>query len=239
MHTDLAAEASKNDRPIQADPAERRRAPQPGGVIAAIGVLGVLLALVLGACSGGVAPSDDVPTLVDPSASPDASPTASLDPEAAMDAFAACMREHGVNVQISTGGDGGGNGTIGNGTSDGPRKGTGTDKSNAEMDAANKACSSLLPKGGVNGPGGAGMDAATQQKMLDFSACMRQHGINMPDPKFENGGATVQIGGPDGDGSQVDPDSQAFKDAQKACESLLPDKGAGVGSGPATQGSKP
>ena len=77
--------------------------------------------------------------------------------------------------------------------------------------------------------------------MLAFSACMREHGIDMPDPKFENGGATVDLGGPGGDGPQIDPNSQAFKDAEEACKSLMPEGkgGPGGGAGPVTQGSKP
>ena len=223
--------------PPCSDSGDRRHRPARS-VIAAIAVVGVLLAIVLAGCTTGAAASNDVATLVDPSASPDASPSASLDPEAAMDAFAKCMREHGVDVQISTSGDD--NGTIVNGEAGGPKPsgGAGTDKGKDVFQAANKACAPLLPKGGVNG-GGPGMDPEMQQKMLDFSACMREHGIDMPDPKFENGGATVQIGGPDDEGSNIDPNSQAFKDAEKACERLLPDKGAGAGGGPSTQESKP
>jgi hypothetical protein len=60
----------------------------------------------------------------------------------------------------------------------------------------------------------------------------------MPDPQFENGGANVTIGGPDG--PDIDPNSQAFKDAEKACASLLPGKlGSSDDTGPVTQGAKP
>jgi hypothetical protein len=201
----------------------------------AIGVLLVLLGLVLTACSGGAAP-DDVATLVDPSASPDASPSVSLDPEAAMDAFAACMREHGVDIQVSSAGGEVGKGPTTATASEGPSKITGTDRGKDKFTAANKACAPLLPKGGVNGPGGK-PDPAMEQKLLDFSQCMRDHGIDMPDPQFENGGANVIIGGPDG--PNIDPNSQAFKDAEKACESHLPGKLGGGVTGPVTQGSKP
>lgn len=215
-----------------------RRHSEPGrSSIATIGIVAVLFALVLTACSGGAAPSNDVATLADPSASSSVSPSASLDPEAAMDAFAQCMRDHGVDIHVSSAGEGGGggNGTIVSGTAEG-KPGGGTDKSKADLDAADKACAPLLPRGGLNGPG-ATMDPEMQQKLLDFSKCMRDHGIDMPDPQFSNGGATVQIGGPDDNGSKIDPTSQAYKDAQTACESLLPAKGAG--EGPVTQESKP
>jgi hypothetical protein len=230
------------DLPVRA----LERPPMPGGrrwrpspLIGTIGALGVLLSLALAACSGGAPSSNDVATLNDPSASPDASPSASLDPEAAMDAFAKCMRQHGVDIQISTN-DSGDGGFVSSGSgpdASGPPKVAGNDKDKASFDAANKACAPLLPKGGVNGPGGQ-IDPEMEQKMLAFSACMREHGIDMPDPKFENGGATVQLGG---DGSNVDPSSQAFKDAQEACKSLMPGPldGKGGGGGPVTQGSQP
>jgi hypothetical protein len=241
MNSDLAAGASVGARPDQKDPPRRGRVRPRTRVGAAIGSLGVLLVLVLGACSAGAAPSDDVATLVDPSASPDPSPSASIDPEAAMDAFASCMRAHGVDVQVSTaGGDSGGGGTTVNKSSAAPRTGTGRDQDKTTFDAANTACASLLPKGGVDGPAGQ-IDPEMEQKMLAFSACMREHGIDMPDPKFENGGATVNLGGPDGDGPEIDPNSQAFKDAEEACKSLMPTGKGGPGgdSGPVTQGSQP
>jgi hypothetical protein len=199
--------------------------------------------LLLAACSGaGAAPSSDVATLVDPSASPDvnASPSASLDPEAAMDAFAQCMRDHGISIQVGSAG----NGKLGTGPtthsdsgSGGPVTGKGnTDADRKKFDDANKACASLLPKGGLNGTGQP-MSKEIQDKLLAFSQCMRDHGIDMPDPKFENGGATVQIGGEGDNGQKIDPQSKTFQDAQKACETLLPDKGQPVGGsdgGPAT-----
>jgi hypothetical protein len=36
------------------------------------------------------------------------------------------------------------------------------------------------------------LDEKTKQAMLDFARCMRQHGVNMPDPKFGGGGAVVR-----------------------------------------------
>jgi hypothetical protein len=191
--------------------------------------LGLLLLLVLGACSAGAAPSG-VASLVDPSASPDASPTASVDPEAAMQAFSACMREHGVNVQFSSvGDDAGGPVTSTDKGSDKGDEGRPIDK--GEFAAAEKACKHLLPKGGTDGPAGE-IDPEFQDKMLEFAKCMREHGVDMPDPQFGTGG-NVTIGGPDdGNGPRNDPKSKTFQDAEAACGSLLPGK-----FGPATGGS--
>jgi hypothetical protein len=202
--------------------------------------LGLLVLLILAACSGA-AGSSGVATLVDPSASPDASPTASLDPEAAMQAFTACMREHGVDVQSATvsagAGGGGATGPVTN-----TSKGAAGDKPRSvdkdAFAAAERACKSFLPQGGVNGPGGE-IDPEFQDKMLAFAKCMRDHGIDLPDPQFGNGGNTITIGGPDdgsGDGPKLDPESQAFQDAQTACGSLLPGKlGGGLTNGDGNQ----
>lgn len=68
--------------------------------------------------------------------------------------------------------------------------------------------------------------AAQQPKMetqaLEFSRCMRAHGLpNFPDPKFGGSGAGffIRLGGP-GDG--VNPQSPTFQAAHNACEKLLP-----------------
>jgi hypothetical protein len=52
---------------------------------------------------------------------------------------------------------------------------------------------------------------------------MRQHGIDMPDPKFDAGGRVTQElrAGPGGNG----PNSPKFKEAQEACRQYQPDGG--------------
>ena len=47
---------------------------------------------------------------------------------------------------------------------------------------------------------------------------MREHGVNMPDPQFEGGGR-VRMGGP---GTDVNPESPRFREAQEACQDKLP-----------------
>ena len=51
-----------------------------------------------------------------------------------------------------------------------------------------------------------------KQAMLDYAACMRENGIDMPDPKFEGGRVTQRIGGP---GQKINPDD--MRTAEKAC----------------------
>jgi hypothetical protein len=101
------------------------------------------------------------------------------DVEEAVLAFAECMREHGVEmpdpsvnegrVAIAISGD--------NGVSE------------AEMEEAQKACEPLM----ANARGGEMQrdperEAEMQQQMLEFAECMREHGIDMPDPEFGSDG---------------------------------------------------
>jgi hypothetical protein len=52
---------------------------------------------------------------------------------------------------------------------------------------------------------------------LANARCMREHGIDFPDPTFDpNGGARVKID------KSLNPESAKFQDAQKACEKTLP-----------------
>ena len=51
-----------------------------------------------------------------------------------------------------------------------------------------------------------------KQAMLDYASCMRENGIDMPDPKFEGDRVTQRIGGP---GQKINPDD--MRAAEKAC----------------------
>lgn len=221
-----------------------RRGPAPALVS--------LLALVAGLAACGASPGGDgVVSLVDASASPAASttPGASLDPEDAVLAFEKCMKEHGVDVQIAIAVDGSGGGAIGGDTGglhvsgeaavpgeNQPALGA-PDPEKAK--AADAACRHLLPAAGLGDPN-ATMDPALADQMLAFARCMRDHGIDFPDPQFEGGGVSIQIGGPDGPGG-IDPTSGTFQAAQTACAKNLPGGGPFVvGSGPGgTVGSGP
>jgi hypothetical protein len=116
--------------------------------------------------------------------------------------FAKCMREHGVDMPDPQLGEGG-RITLG-----GP--GTGP-QDQAKMETAQKACQKFLEK--VRPPE---MSEEQEEKFkaqaLKFARCMREHGIDMPDPQFQGGGRMTQRIKED-----VDPTSQRFRDAQEAC----------------------
>jgi hypothetical protein len=143
--------------------------------------------------------------------------------------FSQCMREHGVDFP------------------DPQRVGSGGIKLTAKninpndpkTKAAQDACQKYMKVGG-----GESVDPAKRAELqaaaLNFARCMREHGVDMPDPKLAgNGGLTFQSkagsaakgsnsNGPRG-GLGADPDSPKFKAADKACNHFL-----GDGQGPST-----
>ena len=139
-------------------------------------------------------------------------------PEDARLAFADCMREHGVDIDDPE--EGGGKFRIGRGPGAGAdavnEKG---DPVNAEFEEAMEACRDELPQMGEELT--PEERAEMEDAMLAFAQCMREHGVDMPDPG-ENGGIVRIAPGEDGKGGPDDPEFQA---AEEACEDLLPDKG--------------
>ena len=156
--------------------------------------LGASLAACGGASSSG---NDGVVSLATPTASPDpaASPTASLDPEDAMQAFTACMKEHGVDIGVAVVADSGTGGTISGpsvsgsapGTAGKPQTGGGTEFDPKTLEAADEACRDLLPSG-MQGDPNATIPPEQVEQLLAFAKCMRDHGFDFPDPQFSGNG---------------------------------------------------
>jgi hypothetical protein len=190
-------------------------------------------ALLTGACGPATAGPDVASVSGDngESASPGttAAPGAA-DPKEAFLAYAQCMREHGVDMpDPEVNDDGGVNMRLG-----------GDPGEIAGLEDAEKACRPALDE--AMQADGRKPDPAQEAEMKDralrFSQCMREHGVDMPDPVFEDGGRMkMTIGGPDG-GEGPDPESPAFQEAEKACQPIMGDmapgrvrKGAGPSSG--------
>ena len=170
-------------------------------------VLGLLLALALGvaACGGGGGKSSGVASLGNGQATATTSPGGSSDPQQAALAFARCMRQHGINLPDPQ--------FNGNGISQeftARRGGNGPD--DPKFKAAQQACNKYLPNGGQPTK----PNLQEQQQMLAFARCMRQHGIDVPDPGA-NGGIEVK-----GRPGTVNPDSPKFKAAEQACQQYEP-----------------
>jgi hypothetical protein len=183
----------------------------------------VAVVALIAACSG-TANGPGVATLDDPSASgsPGASPAASaLTPQDAALAYARCMRENGVDMPdpVVTTGDGGEVKIDQRG---------GSPVSKDAMAKADAVCRHFMAAAGPGGPGHQ-MSAADMDKLLQFAKCMRQHGIDFPDPTAD-GGFVMQSNssGSTSNGSggiaKGGPDDPKFQAAQTACASFLPGK---------------
>lgn len=169
--------------------------------IRGVAVLFVLpIVLVLGACGGG--PSNDgVATANNGAGSePSASGSPSADARDAQLRYAQCMRENGIDVPDPEPGE--------------PVRitGDGNKVSHDKLQAAQKQCQAFLTDGGVAPEQN---DAAAQDAMVKFAQCMREHGVNMPDPK-PGEGLRIQNSG---------ADEATVQAAQKECQAHLPGGG--------------
>ena len=132
-----------------------------------------------------------------PHSSAGASPTPSQDRSEQVLAFARCMRAHGVNMPDPVTDNGRLAISIPRGTNP------------ATLEAAQKACRQYLPNGGVP----PSMSPQQLAQLRKYAECMRQHGVDMPDPDPAGGGLRLK---------NVNPDSPAFKAAEQACRALNP-----------------
>ena len=195
---------------------------------------GLLLVVALAACSANAAGPSGVASLESQGtgAESSAEPSASLDPETAQLEFARCMREHGIDMPDPETAPGGGF-----------TQRIEVGKDDAEtMQAAQEACDHILANAG-NFRGE--LDPEQLDKMVDFAQCMREHGIDMPDPATNgkggiifrsNGSASGNDGPANVTSDGIDPASPEFQTAQEACQSILgSDFGPKFEGGPATQ----
>jgi hypothetical protein len=147
--------------------------------------------------------------------------------------FSKCMRDHGVDFpdpqRVGSGGI--------------KITGRNINPNDPKTKSAQTACQKYMQIGG-----GETLDpakrAALQESALKFARCMREHGVNMPDPKLSGkGGLTFQAGPGSGGGNSgpgkglggVNPESPKFKAADKACNHFLGDR---EGPGASTEEEK-
>jgi hypothetical protein len=167
---------------------------------AALATTMVAIALTVTACGGdghttGVASLSDSHTTTTIKKSTKANKQAFQD--AAL-AFARCMREHGVDMPDPSFSDNGGMTIKSQAAPD-----AGGGPTNATFDTAQKACQPIMDKAEQDMPRPSPAELAKMHdEALAFSRCMRQHGIDMPDPTFDsNGGAKIELhGGSSNDG---------------------------------------
>jgi hypothetical protein len=177
-----------------------------GGLLAA----GVLSVLLLSACGAG----RGVATLTGDDDAP--SPTASAaaeDPEEALLAFTDCMRENGIDLPDPVLRGAGQGGDVAEAV---PGDAPPFDPNSDEFRAAQQACDQHLEGLGALEPGQApALTAEEEEAFLAFAECMREQGIDMPDPG--RGGMVVRPGS----AGDVDPMSEEFQAAEEQCRSHL------------------
>jgi hypothetical protein len=153
-------------------------------------------------------------------------------PEDAMLEFARCMRENGVDMPDPD--TSGGPGVVTFRAGGAASAGTKIDADGGTFQKAHEACKDLM---GDVGP--MNMTPEQQQEMQDqalaFSRCMREHGIDMPDPNFGEGGQVMMRLDK---ATAFDPSDPKFEEAQKACGSAFGPAGAKGGPGLSVGGGK-
>jgi hypothetical protein len=145
---------------------------------------------------------------------PQSAPT---DPEEAMLGYTECMRDHGIEMEDPrpAGGEGGG-GIVAQAPDD-----------DEEFQAAQEECEPLLDAVVSDFEPDPEQEAEIREQLLEYAQCMRGHGIDMPDPTFDEVGGGLVVG-PDAD---IDVDSDEFRAADDEC--------AGGGMGNPVTGTVP
>ncbi|WP_162795360.1 hypothetical protein [Nonomuraea lactucae] len=166
-----------------------------------------VLALAAAGCGARQSPTG-VASVATASGKPAATPTATTtaNPEEQARKFAQCMRDHGVDMPDPEPGAGGG-----------VKVRLGKQGDEAKTKKAFEACKEFSPvkqRGQIK--------PEDVEKMRAFAACMRENGVDMPDP--EPNGGFVAGGGPR---RGFKPDDPTFKKAFEACRDTSPMKEAG------------
>ncbi len=220
---------------------QRRR-----GVVALCSAAGLMLA----ACGGGDDENSATPDVVidgvadaasdddaDDSESPSEDVSSSTSDEQLALEFAQCMRDEGVDwPDPVTNADGsidlfGGQGPAG-------AAGGGAGGANETTQAAAEVCGPLI-EGASFLPGGGQIDAEAQDSLLEFAQCLRDNGLDVDDPDFDNFGPGAGGGGAGGGGGGLfgegfDPQDPAAQTAIGECQGLFAGgfgPGAGQGGG--------
>ncbi len=133
-----------------------------------------MLMLAVGATTGcsGSTKDTGIPSATGGAATgPSPRPTGSVDAAEQGRRFAQCMRDNGIDMEDPDGNGGGGMRSL---------RGKNIDKD--KLDKALQACRSLTPNGGQ----GQALDPQEQEKLRQWARCMRDHGVDVPDPDPNN-----------------------------------------------------
>jgi hypothetical protein len=198
----------------------------PGRALAVTALVATTLALA--ACGGSSGSGDvEVASLDGASGSSTAESTTTTasdgNPQDVMLEFAQCMRDNGVDVPDPTFDE--------NGRPEFDAGGGGqANPDDPEFQAAMEECQSILQS--VQQQFTPEDQEAFQDAALEFAQCMRENGVDVPDPDFSGGpagGGAPGEGGPFG--GDVDPNDPDFQAANEKCQSVFADLGGPLGQG--------
>ena len=179
-------------------------------------VLAVLLVLLTGACGSGSGTEGVASIQGSETGGGSSTTTTTVDPDQAVLDFAQCMRDHGIDMPDPDINASGGGLAFGFTVQGDPGDDAAAAAEMRKMQEADEACRHFLE--GIVQEFEQPDLAEMQDQMLAFSECMRDHGIDYPDPVFsENGGVSI-TGGP---GSGFDPSDPDFQAAQEACNEVF------------------
>lgn len=189
----------------------------------------VAFALLVAACGGtesdGVASLEATETTVAQEAASDAA----VSDEDTLLEFSACIRENGIeDFEDPT--------MSADGVPEFNLRSVEGDHTREEMQEAFEACQVHL-EGLAFGPGSIDL-TEMEDTLVEFSACMRDNGYDMPDPDLSNfgsGGGGGQEGGGIFGGS-LDPSDPTFVSAVAECEEIFENLTFGRGGGPGRGG---
>jgi hypothetical protein len=181
---------------------------------------GSLLAVITAFAASPALAADGVATLGSPppEEEQDAVATSVEDPMDAILDYAACMREHGVDMPDPQGmGDGFVMSFEVNDEGDLGDPGSFMDSGYL---AAEEACREHL--GAMAAASDPVLEAEIMEGLLAYADCMREHGIDMPDPVMSNGGFMIGAPGDEPALGDLDLFSEVSAAAQEACRDSMP-----------------
>jgi hypothetical protein len=209
-------------------------------------IAGVALCVgvALAGCGGGGTGNDGVASLSGGTSTTvkAKSKTSEQSQRDALLAYTRCLRKEGIDVEDPTFSNGGPSGGLATAPGEddpgaGPTAmmatpGGAIKLPNVEspaFKAADKKCKPILDAARADMPEPSAEEKAeAQDRALAFAKCMREHGVDMPDPTFDaNGGIGIMVpegaAGDDGSGPKTGKGpSKEIQDASKACEKTNP-----------------
>ncbi|HEX6352676.1 hypothetical protein [Actinophytocola sp.] len=158
-----------------------------------------LVALALAGCSSGQ--SEEIPSA---GGAATTSNTKQASDEEQAQEFVDCMRDNGIDLPDP---EPDGNGGFDFGMADAD-----VDRTSPAFREAIQACRDKLPGGGDLDLD----DPELQEQLREFAQCMRDNGVDVPDP---------EPGGGFGGFADIDPNDPAVRAALEACQDKLPQRG--------------